>query len=155
MFHDDLANHKRRFTSHFTLWTTLLALCIVSNMRQPAHAAENIGGEIVFRSRGGLWTMNPDGSNQQSLDVEGDDPRWSPDGTQIVFTRVDDRVVPLRHFEIFVVNADGSDLRQLTDAPRGQQGSRLDQHLAAERRGHPMGWRLLSPLVVMTISIFT
>jgi Tol biopolymer transport system component len=38
---------------------------------------------------------------------------WSPDGRQIAFTRV----VPPNTFDIWVVNADGSGLRQLTGEP--------------------------------------
>src|SRR5262249_29858365 len=56
-----------------------------------------------------LWVMHSDGTGQLRLvadDVEDDEPAWSPDGTRIAFTAGDDAT--------FVVNADGSGLRQLT-----------------------------------------
>jgi Tol biopolymer transport system component len=38
-------------------------------------------------------------------------PSWSPDGTQIVFTRY---VSPNGSFELFTMDADGSDKAELT-----------------------------------------
>ena len=57
----------------------------------------------------GIYVMNADGSGVTRLtDPGGDDgPAWSPDGSQIAFTR--------RGGEIWVVNADGSALRNLTN----------------------------------------
>ena len=40
-------------------------------------------------------------------------PSWSPDGNQIVFTQSDEGTA--RGESIFVANADGSDVVQLTD----------------------------------------
>lgn len=73
------------------------------------------GTRIVFQRfdglRSDLFVMDADGSNLESLGVQGSQPSWSPDGTRIVFCygrryRLND---------IFVVNADGSGLTQLTD----------------------------------------
>jgi len=41
-------------------------------------------------------------------------PKWAPDGRQIVFHRdVNDGTAPVR-LQLFIINADGSDLSQLT-----------------------------------------
>jgi len=69
-----------------------------------------------------LFTMNPDGSDVRPIthDVRTPDdppktdfyPAWSPDGTKIAF--ISNRANYLEGFEIFVVNADGTGLSQLT-----------------------------------------
>jgi hypothetical protein len=62
-----------------------------------------------------VWTMNPDGSDQRRL-TNGRDayyPNWSPDGTRIVF----ESILPDDETEVFVINADGSGLTQLTFSP--------------------------------------
>ena len=56
--------------------------------------------------------MNADGSKQRSLGVQAHGGAWSPDGRLIAFTRG-------RGFEVAVVNADGSGLRDLTHSPTG------------------------------------
>jgi Tol biopolymer transport system component len=70
---------------------------------------------------GEIYVMNADGSDSKRLtDDPGDDtsPTWSPDGTRIAFSAlrnveggVDD---PSENYEIFVMDADGSELVQLT-----------------------------------------
>jgi Tol biopolymer transport system component len=82
-------------------------------------------GRIAFESdrRTGedldIWSMRPDGSDPVNLtaDSVADDfgPSWRPDGRKIAF--MSNRVTatnPEGEFEIFVMNADGSGLRQLT-----------------------------------------
>jgi tricorn protease-like protein len=71
------------------------------------------GSKIAFTStRDADWeiyTMSSDGINQTRLTTEsGQDqmPTWSPDGAKIAFLRLG---------EIYVMNADGSGNRQLTD----------------------------------------
>ncbi len=79
-----------------------------------------------------------------SPDFIDDDPDWSPDGTQIVFTRhgVNDPHLDSITAEIHVMNADGSGLTRLTfnvEEERGPawspDGSRI---LFACRRGPPV-----------------
>ena len=89
--------------------------------------------KIVFNSnragigRNEVWVMGADGSNPQRLtenrvlvanssqtiystDME---PEWSPDGTRIAFASNRDGIANL---EIYVMNADGSNLTKLTDS---------------------------------------
>ena len=62
--------------------------------------------------------MDKDGSNLRRLtktegrNRESDDPAWSPDGEQIVFGSNRGGIS-----EIYVMRSDGSELRQLTQAP--------------------------------------
>jgi len=70
------------------------------------------GERIVFTNNGnGLWIMRADGNNPHPLTHRDDiDPTWSPDGSMIAFasSREGKR-------QLYVVNADGSNLRQVTD----------------------------------------
>jgi WD40 repeat protein len=84
------------------------------------------GTRIAFRSHrssgGDIWTMAPDGSQLAQLTSGGridTNPRWSPDGQKLVFTRF---MGPLGEagtdFDLFVINADGTGLMQLTSDDR-------------------------------------
>lgn len=70
------------------------------------------GELIVFAKSGdGLWVMKPDGDNPRPLTDRDDiDPTWSPDGSMIAFasSRSGAR-------QLFVMNADGSNIQQVTD----------------------------------------
>ena len=104
---------------------TLLALASPSFMWR-ANAQGHIGGppqSISFQSnRDGnneIYVMNPDGSDQTRLtfDAAGNDqrPDISPNDNQIVFSS--NRITetnPEGDFEIFIMNSDGGDVRQLT-----------------------------------------
>lgn len=66
-----------------------------------------------------LWVMNADGSHKKRLSLNpnafvAQAPAWSPDGRRIAF-------VGGLHSEIMVVNSDGSDERQLTNASGSAQ----------------------------------
>ena len=67
------------------------------------------GSKITFGStrNGDSWVgvMDADGSNQKML-AEGNAPDWAPDGVRIAFSRNDG--------QIWVMNADGSNVRQIT-----------------------------------------
>ena len=56
--------------------------------------------------------MNADGSGQRMLSRRGMDPQWSPDGTLISFVTGRDG-----NGEIYVMNADGTGHRNLTQNP--------------------------------------
>ena len=65
----------------------------------------------------GVWIVNADGTGRRQVTSLSpgpfwdDEPQWSPDGTRLVFTRVD---LERKADAVFVVNVDGSGLRQLT-----------------------------------------
>jgi TolB protein len=76
------------------------------------------GEKIVFMCRAGgnqVCLINPDGTGQQQLTTQGqnEDPAWAPNGRHIVFasTRLGRR-------DIFVMHADGSEQRRLTNNGR-------------------------------------
>lgn len=75
------------------------------------------GSKIVFASirNGKPWVgvMDADGSNQKLL-REGRAPDWSRDGRQIAFSRLDG--------QIWVMNADGSNIRQVTHSSTFKSG---------------------------------
>jgi Tol biopolymer transport system component len=84
------------------------------------------GTTIAFHSdRSGsssIWVIRPDSTDlRQITTIPGisEYPTWSPDSTRIAFHCTFGRVLPqgVGDFEICVVNADGTGLTQVTDAP--------------------------------------
>ncbi|MGH9847287.1 MAG: hypothetical protein ACREEM_51985, partial [Blastocatellia bacterium] len=74
--------------------------------------ASNRGAGFLFNFD--IWVMNADSSHPRRLTdyAEYDsDPAWSPDGKRIAFTRA----APEKKFDILVVNADGTNLVNLTN----------------------------------------
>ncbi|MBC7223061.1 MAG: PD40 domain-containing protein [Anaerolineae bacterium] len=74
-------------------------------------------GRIVYKAihgATGLYLMNPDGSNAQQLaaDASATSPAVSPDGSAIAFMSQRDG-----NWEIYIIGADGSGLRRLTNDP--------------------------------------
>jgi Tol biopolymer transport system component len=104
----------RRTSLVFLCSITLLA--VFGSSAQAAFPGRN--GRIAFErsnARGGdthIWTMDPDGSSQKLLLTRrGDRPAWSPDGTELAFSRIS------RHLStITIVGANGSHARTLTFA---------------------------------------
>jgi Tol biopolymer transport system component len=92
-----------------------------ANERYPDWSPD--GKTLLFSSFGGaesgIFRMDADGSNVK-LVMAGPlhSPKWSPDGTQIAF----DGEPAGCKFEIYIINADGSNLRQITDHPKGCGG---------------------------------
>jgi Tol biopolymer transport system component len=69
----------------------------------------------LYENRKHIWVMNADGSGRVELTAEYDldlamDPAWSPDGTKIAFWGHDDDRRDPDPIDIYVMNADGSDL---------------------------------------------
>jgi len=76
------------------------------------------GSKLAFGSKRdgemGIYTMNPDGSEQQPLPIPaaGQAPWWSPDGRQIVYTQESEG-----NSDIYVMDADGGNQRLLIGGP--------------------------------------
>ena len=77
----------------------------------------SINNKIVFALDNQLYTMDTNGGNVAMVSADGGataiaglQPSWSPDGSRIVFVSEQDG-----NREIYVVNADGSNLLRLTD----------------------------------------
>jgi TolB protein len=119
-----------RSTSRRVEMLTRALLCAAGALlvsATPAHATfPGQNGKLVFAAFPGfedapadIYTMSPSGRHllNLTLDSPADDefPRWSPDGRKIAFwsTRTGP-TNPTGDQEIFVMNADGSGLRQVT-----------------------------------------
>ena len=83
-------------------------------------------GKIVFEGRqtgiGEIYFMNPDGTGivQVTDRVNGGwsvSPSVSPDGTKIAFSGVANAGTAEEEWDIYVINVDGTGLRNLTDHP--------------------------------------
>ena len=73
---------------------------------------------IVYALDGDITAINPDGSARRTL-LKTDEieyqPRWSPDGTQVAFTRGDGA--------LYVMNADGTGVKRVTEPRPGTEES--------------------------------
>ena len=83
-----------------------------------------------------VWTVDADGSGQRKVLDSAFQPRWSPDGSKLLFQRIDqnpDRAT----LGVYVASSDGTGVRQLVRAtlwgseraPRGVVADRADDRL--------------------------
>ena len=74
------------------------------------------GTKIAFRSEGGIFVINPDGSGRSQVTFfdqkQPGPPSISNDGTKITFECTEDGIL----WELYVVNSDGSELTQITQS---------------------------------------
>jgi TolB protein len=102
-------------------WKALLAplLLACGSDRVSPTEAPVLRDRLVFETGSGIGVMAPDGSERQVLPVGGDlelalNPAVSPDGRRVAFTGSRDGLL-----DLYVMNVDGSERRQLTsDAAR-------------------------------------
>ena len=94
-------------------------------------------GKIAYiKNENQIRTIHPDGSNDKLLWTHKDakpnmglfDLAWSPDGKQLAFSSAHAAAASVYHADIFLINADGSGYRKLTNAP-------LHEHLNKYPKG--------------------
>ena len=74
------------------------------------------GQKMAFDRNKNVWLANADGTDERRL-AGGGRPCWSPDSKRILYVAGSERTRVL-----FVINADGSDNRQITDNSHGYSG---------------------------------
>jgi Tol biopolymer transport system component len=75
------------------------------------------GSKIAFQDSTDIFSVNIDGSNRVNLtngQFENYEPSWSPDGSRIAFARYG---ASDNYGEVYTMNADGSDVRRITNSP--------------------------------------
>ncbi|MCU1268376.1 MAG: exported protein of unknown function [Acidobacteria bacterium] len=83
--------------------------------RASANGSKIVFGSSRFGGNHDIYVMDTNGSNQTRLTTNAaydDQPKWSPDGSKIVFMSNRDG-----NFEIYSMNADGSNQTRLTNNP--------------------------------------
>ena len=118
-----------------SILTLLFALVTLSACEDdPTGLVSDARGLIVFSRESShasseIWVVRPDGSDARQLtsnNVWDGQAHWSPDGRRVVFASERDSNPgwPVRRSEIHVMNADGSDVRKLTNSVDGSSTPR-------------------------------
>ncbi len=114
----------------FSLEDSSIARLTVDSHSDYAATWSSDGHQIVWNSHTGLWTMNPDGSDQRLLDALGarswgvsSSPSCSPAGDLIVYERYNSQ--PINTFSIdevpislWTIRPDGTGAKRLTEPRR-------------------------------------
>jgi Tol biopolymer transport system component len=88
-----------------------------------------VGNKISFTRNSRIWIMNDDGTGSfqitnppragqwgnANLPFGDYDPRFSPDGTKIIFERLVDDTSPYGNYNFYIINSDGSGETALTN----------------------------------------
>lgn len=133
-----IMNHYETKAIVLSVFLLALASSLAATGLQPVRALGSGDGKILFLSHNDpyheqIHVINADGTGEKALTNDGYQhfyPSWSPDGTEILFQRTKEE--PTGRFRsadytpgpygalgqgIFIMNADGSDLRRIIDRP--------------------------------------
>ena len=108
--------------------TCLFTTADLASVGQPAIATSpGLNGKLVVASgvEGDLWSGRPGGTGSRQLTsgpAVDDCPAVSPSGSLIAFCRTNDA----GGYDLWVIAADGSNARQLTDFPESPQQASSD-----------------------------
>jgi TolB protein len=107
---------------------SLLVAFLVCSMAgvSTASARVDAGGYIAFMDAGVPWVVHPDGSDPHPVPGWPDgaialSARWSPDATRIVFSRQQLTDDDLYRSDVWMMNADGTGLTQVTNNRRNDR----------------------------------
>ena len=75
------------------------------------------GSTIAITTASGIYAVNPDGTGLREVTSAGQSPAWSPDGSRIVFMAP--RPGTTEDTTLFVMNANGGDVGELSGLPEG------------------------------------
>jgi hypothetical protein len=98
-------------------WVSRIALAALgAGMCLPAAATGSFPGDpglIAFQndSAGGIYTIEPNGSDRTQIDDDGFEPSWSPSGRRIAFVQSAPGTFAT---DVYTMKADGSDRERVT-----------------------------------------